>query len=88
MDTFSYFRMTLEKGDLNSTVVPLVSKSSVVAQAWATSLSLVLIDGGHSFEAAFTDYNCWARHIMPGGFLLIHDIFTNPDEDGQAPYQI
>jgi hypothetical protein len=25
---------------------------------------------------------------MPSGFLLIHDIFFNPEEGGQAPRQV
>jgi len=49
---------------------------------------MVFIDGGHSFEAAYTDYTCWSPHIVPGGFLVIHDIFPDPADGGQAPYQI
>jgi hypothetical protein len=51
-------------------------------------LSLVFIDGGHSLEAAYQDYNGWASHIVPGGFLLVHDLFPDPEQGGQAPYQV
>lgn len=88
MDTLPLFRKTLAMGALEDTVVPIVAPSSVVARMWATPLGLVFIDGGHSYEAAFTDYCNWARHIIPGGYLLIHDIFKNPEEGGQAPYYI
>ena len=88
VDTFRFFRSTLEKFGLADAVVPLVCKSGVAAKKWSTPLSLVFIDGGHSFETAFNDYNCWAHHILPGGFLVIHDIFPNPEEGGQAPYQV
>lgn len=88
IDTFRFFRNTIDTFDLIDSVVPLVCESHVAAKTWATPLSLVFIDGGHSFEAAFNDYNCWARHIIPGGFLVIHDIFPNPEDGGQAPYQI
>ena len=88
VDTFRFFRNTLESFDLTHAVVPLVCTSSVAAKAWATPLSLVFIDGGHSEAAAFNDYTCWSPHIMPGGMLLIHDIFPNPEEGGQAPYQV
>ncbi len=88
IDTFRFFRNTIDTFDLTDSVVPLVCKSHVAAKTWATPLSLVFIDGGHSFEAAFNDYNCWARHIIPGGFLVIHDIFPNPEDGGQAPYQV
>jgi len=68
--------------------VPIVCKSEVAARLWATPLSLVFIDGGHTYEAAFTDYNAWAGHIMHNGYLLIHDIFKNPAKGGQAPYHV
>lgn len=88
LDTFRTFRETIEAAGLEETVVPLVCASAVAARAWATPLGLVLIDGGHSFSAAFTDYNSWAAHLVPGGYLLIHDIFKNPKEGGQAPRRI
>jgi predicted O-methyltransferase YrrM len=88
VDTFPHLRKTLERAGLEDTVVPMVSRSHVIAKMWATPLSLVFIDGGHTFKAAFNDYNCWTRHIIPGGYLLVHDIFKDPSEGGQAPYQV
>lgn len=88
IETFRPFRDTLRKADLEDTVIPVVSKSSVVARSWATPLSMVFIDGGHTFEAAFTDYTCWMPHIVPGGFLVVHDIFEKPEEGGQAPWHV
>ncbi len=60
----------------------------MVARLWSTPLSLVFIDGGHTYEAVHTDYKCWAKHLIPGGYLLIHDIFDDPKKGGQAPYQV
>ena len=88
MDTLPLFRQTLALAGLEETVVPLVSRSQVVARDWSTPLSLVFIDGGHSFESAKTDYDCWSGHILPGGYLLIHDIFENPQQGGQAPWEV
>jgi predicted O-methyltransferase YrrM len=88
VDTFAFFRQTLSQGGLEQTVIPIVSASEIVARQWATSLSLVFIDGGHSLASARADYESWADHILPGGFLLIHDIFTDPAEGGQAPRQV
>ena len=48
----------------------------------------MFIDGGHAFEKVLTDYNVWAKHIMVGGYLMIHDIFPDPASGGQAPFQI
>ena len=88
VDTFKNFRKTLEQTELEETVVPIVSRSDLAARQWATPLSLVFIDGGHSYEAVHTDYQCWTKHLLPQGYLLIHDIFKNPDEGGQAPYEV
>ena len=88
LDTFQVFRKTLEKAGIEDTVVAMVCRSNVAARLWATPLSLVFIDGSHTAEAALTDYECWARHILPGGYLLIHDIFKDPAKGGQAPHHI
>lgn len=88
IDTFKNFRKTLEEAGLEETVVPMVCRSNIAARLWATPLSLVFIDGGHSYETAYSDYQCWAGHIIPNGFLLIHDIFLDPEKGGQAPRQV
>ena len=88
VDTLNFFRRTLARGRLEQTVIPIISRSEVVARRWTMPLSLVFIDGGHGLAAARTDYESWAEHIMTGGFLLIHDIFADPAEGGQAPRQV
>ncbi|MHB9097885.1 MAG: class I SAM-dependent methyltransferase [Syntrophales bacterium] len=85
IDTFSLFRKTLRELSLDDTVVPIVSRSDVAARYWKTPLSLIFIDGGHTFEAAFTDYNCWTSYLLSGGYLIIHDVFFDPALGGQAP---
>ena len=44
---------------------------------------MVFIDGGHSRKAAFDDYESWHPHILIGGYLLIHDVFPNPNDGGR-----
>ena len=88
VNTLPLFRQTLRRAGLEETVVPIVSSSAVAGRMWQTPLSMVFIDGGHSFDAAHTDFITWAPHLMAGGFLVIHDIFLNADEGGQAPRQV
>jgi MMP 1-O-methyltransferase len=88
IDTFPYFRKTIESAGLEQTVVPIVAPSNIAGRMWQTALAMIFIDGGHSFEAAYTDYCTWTPHLAPGGFLVFHDIFLDPEKGGQAPRQV
>ena len=87
-DSVRNFRQTLAQGGLEDTVVPIVCHSKLAARQWATPLSLVFIDGGHAHETVATDYHAWSPHIIMEGFLLFHDVFEDPRQGGQAPYQV
>lgn len=88
VDTFPYFRRTIERGGLEDTVVPIVCCSGVAARSWRTPLSLVFIDGAHCYEDVLMDYEAWSKHIVPGGYLLFHDIFPDPSQGGQGPWEV
>ena len=87
-DSFREFRRNIGRAGLEESVVPIVAGSAQTARYWQTPLAMVFIDGGHSLEAALTDYRCWAGHLLRGGILAIHDIFPDPEMGGQAPYTI
>ncbi len=88
VDTFCEFRKTLQKANIEDTVVAMVSRSDVAARHWATPLGMVFIDGGHSMETALGDFTAWYPHILPDGYLLVHDIFIDPSDGGQAPRRV
>ena len=88
VNTLPEFMATLEKANLEDTVIPIVATSERLGRLWRTPLAMVFIDGGHSAQAANTDLNAWMPHIVPGGFLAIHDIFESEAEGGQAPRAI
>jgi predicted O-methyltransferase YrrM len=88
IDSFPYFRANVERAGLDEIVIPIVSKSHVVAKDWMTPLGLVFIDGGHSYETVLKDFYCWQPHLLARGFLVFHDIFLNPADGGQAPYEV
>ncbi len=88
VDTLPRFRKTIRRFNLEDTIVPLVCRSETAARAWATPLGLVFIDGGHAFETALRDYQGWAAHLVPKGYLLMHDIFQDPKDGGQAPWRV
>ncbi|MBE9537839.1 MAG: class I SAM-dependent methyltransferase [Proteobacteria bacterium] len=88
MDTFREFRKNIRAAGLDDIVIPIVAGSELASRDWQTTLAMVFIDGGHSLDAALTDYRCWTPHLMRGGILAIHDLFADPHEGGQAPYAI
>jgi predicted O-methyltransferase YrrM len=88
IDTFRHFRATLVAAGLEDTVVPVVCRSELAARAWRTPLSLVFIDGGHALATVTADGRLWSPHVVAGGFLVFHDVFPDPAQGGQAPYQV
>jgi len=88
IDTLPSLRHTLHAAGVEDEVVVVVGRSAAVAAVWSTPAGLVFIDGGHTEEAARRDYDGWARHVAPGGVLVIHDVFPDPADGGQAPYHI
>ncbi|MFI8503245.1 class I SAM-dependent methyltransferase [Streptomyces sp. NPDC085524] len=88
MDTLPTFRRTLHGAGLEEHVIAIVGRSPQVAAAWGGPLGLVFIDGGHTDEHATGDYEGWAPHVAAGGTLVIHDVFPDPADGGQAPYRI
>lgn len=88
MDTLPFFRRTIEDAGLEDVVVAVVGRSAPVACAWATPLGFLFVDGGHAKDVAMADFEGWARFVVPGGVLAVHDVFEDPSEGGQAPFHV
>jgi len=87
MDTLPFFRAAIHDAALEDSVIAVVGKSPLVADAWTTPLSLLFIDGGHGDEPARLDYEGWTPHVAVGGTLAIHDVFPDPTDGGRPPYE-
>lgn len=87
-DTLPTLRHTLDAAGLDDHVVAIVGKSPLVARGWRTPLRLLFIDGGHTEQAAQRDFDGWVTWVDVGGGLIIHDVFPDPNDGGQAPYHI
>ena len=88
LDTLPHLRRTLRAAGLEEIVIPIVARSSTLAQYWRTPLGFVFIDGGHTMEAALADFRGWTPYLVQGGVLAIHDVFPNPADGGRAPFEI
>jgi predicted O-methyltransferase YrrM len=88
IDTLPFFRRTIEEAGLEDEVIAVIGRSVTVAANWRTPLGLVFIDGGHAYDVALADYESWAPHVATGGVLVFHDVFEDPAEGGQAPFEV
>ena len=88
MDSSVQFRRTIADAGVSDVVIGIIGDSPKVAHHWNTPLSLVFIDGAHSYEPALADYLGWSPHVVPGGYLVFHDVFEDPDLGGQGPWQV
>ena len=88
MDTLPFFRRAMEAAKLEDVVIAVIGPSTTVARAWRTPLGLLFIDGGHAEDIAMADYESWSPHVLPGGLLVIHDVFEDSADGGQAPFHV
>ena len=88
MDTLPFFRRTIEHAGLEDAVVAVVGDSSTIAANWRTPLGLVFVDGGHALDVVLADYEAWSPHVAADGALVFHDVFEDPRDGGQAPFEV
>ena len=88
LNTLPSWQRTIADAGLEEVVLGLVGPSQVIAAHFAQPLDLLFIDGGHAREVAWADYRAWAPKVVPGGSLLIHDVFADPADGGRPPYEI
>ncbi len=88
LDTLPHLRSALAGADLEDHVIAVVGRSADVARLWRAPLGMLFIDGGHTDAAAQADYEGWAPWLAAAGALAIHDVFPDPADGGQAPYEV
>jgi predicted O-methyltransferase YrrM len=87
LETLFEFRNTLKRIKLPN-IIAIIGESTQVSSSIDLKASLVFIDGGHAKEVAHNDYIYWSKKLALGGFLAIHDVFEDPKDGGQAPFEI
>lgn len=87
LDTLPTFRRTLDE-HLADVVTAVVAPTQLVAGWWTTPVQLLFLDGNHTEDVAQHDYAAFAPHVAPGGLLLVHDVFPDPADGGQAPWHV
>jgi predicted O-methyltransferase YrrM len=88
LETMPSLRRTLWDAQLDDVVSIVVATTQQVAPWWTTPLTLLFLDGNHTSEVAQHDYAAFARHVVSGGILCVHDVFENPAYGGRPPYEV
>ncbi|MGC8509456.1 MAG: class I SAM-dependent methyltransferase [Acidimicrobiales bacterium] len=88
LNTLPTWQHTIARAALESTVIGLVGPSAVVAHHFTQPLDVLFVDGGHGARVAWEDYELWTPKVVPGGLLMIHDVFPDPADGGRPPYEI
>lgn len=87
INTLPFFTDTMTRAGLTDVVRTVVGDSAALGHAWREKLSFLFIDGGHGREIARADFSAWHDHVALNGIFAIHDVFTDPADGGQAPYE-
>jgi len=67
------FLLNLQRFGLESLVTPVEAYSREIAKVWTRRIGCLFLDGDHSYQGVAGDYDEFAHHIAPGGWLAIHD---------------
>lgn len=88
VNTIPLMQSNLNKFKESKWIIPIIADSNKIASIWTIPLGLLFIDGSHTEVSAKSDYDNWKSKILKDGALVIHDIYENPNEGGQAPHLI
>ena len=88
LETLPSLRRTLWDAELDEVVSVVVGTTQQVGRWWTSPLTLLFLDGNHTEPVAQHDYEVFARHLVPGGMLLVHDVFERPEDGGRPPWNV
>ncbi|HWH27495.1 MAG TPA: class I SAM-dependent methyltransferase [Mycobacteriales bacterium] len=88
LETLPSLRRTLWDAGLDDVVSVVVATTQQAARWWTTPLTLLFLDGNHTEQVAQHDYAAFAPHVVPGGLLLVHDVFERPEDGGRPPWHV
>ena len=72
-DTYDAIRANVRALGLERWVEVVRADSSGAAREWSRPIDLLFIDGDHSYDGVKADWDAFARHVRPFGFVVFHD---------------
>ena len=88
LETLPCLRHALWDAGLDATVSVVVGSTQQVGRWWSSPVSFLFLDGNHTEQVAQHDYAAFARHVVRGGLLAVHDVFPDPADGGQPPWHV
>ncbi len=71
-DRAAFYRNMLRSGCYHD--VRLINlDSEIVTRGWSKTVSLLWIDGDHSYQGVSRDFNCWRPHLAPDAQVVFDD---------------
>lgn len=67
----------VDRTSFYTNVVPVRAESFQISAVWTRPIGLLFIDGAHDYKSVQADYLGFSYHIVPGGFLAMHDATPN-----------
>lgn len=77
--TYHAFRRNIDGLGLADRVEAIRAASLDAAADWDKPIRLLFIDGSHDFASVAADFQAWCGHVVPGGFIAMHDYGHSPD---------
>lgn len=69
----SVFLQNLLRFEVTEIVRPISLPSEQACKAWEGEISMLWIDGDHSYEGTRKDFDGWSPFVPSGGLVLFHD---------------
>lgn len=68
------FQSNVIRAGVADWIDPVVGDSATVASQWEGGpIRLLFIDGDHAYDYVRSDFEAWARWVVPGGTVVFHD---------------
>lgn len=72
----TYFPTSLKNiknAGVDDWIIPITKTSIKAAKNWKKPISLLFIDGNHSYGYVKTDFLLWEKYLVKGGIIAFHD---------------
>src|SRR5262249_23043265 len=69
------FLDNVHQSGMDKKIVPIFAPSVQASKSWQNPISLLFIDGDHSYEGVRDDFLSWKSYLQEGGLLVFHDSY-------------